>query len=39
MNNKDFIAELAERTGYSARDTQKLVDSVINAMGDTGAGE
>jgi DNA-binding protein HU-beta/integration host factor subunit alpha len=34
MNNKDFIAELAERTGYSARDTQKLVDSVINAMGD-----
>ena len=35
MNNKEFIAELAERTGYSAKDTQKLVNSLVDAMGDT----
>lgn len=34
MNNKEFIAELAERMGYSAKDTQILVNNVINAMGD-----
>lgn len=34
MNNKEFIAELAERTGYSVKDTQLLVNNVINAMGD-----
>lgn len=34
MNNKEFINELAERTGYSSKDTQKLVDNIINAMGD-----
>ena len=34
MNNKEFIAELSERTGYSAKDTQKLVSNVIDAMGD-----
>ena len=34
MNNKEFIAELAERTGYGMKDTQKLVNNVINAMGD-----
>ena len=34
MNNKAFIAELAERTGYSLKDTQKLVNNIINAMGD-----
>ena len=34
MNNKEFIAELAERTGYSAKDTQKLVNTLIDAMGD-----
>lgn len=34
MNNKEFVAELAERTGYSPRNTQKLVDNIINAMGD-----
>ncbi len=34
MNNKEFIAELAERTGYSLKDTQRLVDNIINAMGD-----
>jgi len=34
MNNKDFIAELADRTGYSVEDAQKMVDIVIETMGD-----
>ncbi len=34
MNNKEFIAELAERMGYSTKNTQTLVNNVINAMGD-----
>lgn len=34
MNNKDFITELAERTGYTAKDTQKLATNLINAMAD-----
>ena len=34
MNNKEFIAELAERAGYTAKDTQKLVNNLIDAMGD-----
>ena len=34
MNNKEFIAELAERTGFNAKDTQKLVNNLIDAMGD-----
>lgn len=34
MNNKDFIAELAQRTGFSVEDTQKYVNSVVEAMGD-----
>ncbi len=34
MNNKEFITELAERTGYGVKDTQKMVDHVVNAMGD-----
>ena len=34
MNNKEFIAELASRTGFSAKDTQSLVNNIINAMGD-----
>lgn len=34
MNNKELIAELAERTGYTPKDTQKLVDNIIVAMGD-----
>jgi DNA-binding protein HU-beta/integration host factor subunit alpha len=28
------MAELAERTGYSPRDTQKLASNLIDAMGD-----
>ena len=35
MNNKEFIAVLAERTGYTAKDTQKLASNMINAMADT----
>ena len=34
MNNKELIAELAERTGYSPKDTQKLASNLIDAMGD-----
>ena len=34
MNNKEFITELAERLGYTAKDTQKLVGNLINAMAD-----
>lgn len=34
MNNKEFITELAERTGYTAKDTQKLATNLINAMAD-----
>lgn len=35
MNNKQFIAELAQRLGYTAQDTQKMMYSVIDAMADT----
>lgn len=35
MNNKDFIAELASRTGYSLADTQKFVHQVTDVMCDT----
>ena len=34
MNNKDFIAELAQHTGFTAEDTQKYVNSIVEAMGD-----
>ena len=32
MNNKEYIAELAQQTGYSQEDTQKLVRKAIDAM-------
>ena len=32
MNNKEFIAELSRRTGYSQENTQKLVRTVIDGM-------
>ena len=32
MNNKEYIAELAQQTGYSQDDTQKMVRKVIDAM-------
>ena len=34
MNNKEFIAELAERTGYSTKDAQRMVNFLVDAMGD-----
>ena len=34
MNNKDFITELAQRTGYTADETQRFVNCVVDAMGD-----
>lgn len=34
MNNKEFIAELSRRTGYTAASTQKMVNTVIDALGD-----
>ncbi len=35
MNNKNFIAELAQRTGYSTKDTQNMVVNVVDAMVET----
>lgn len=35
INNKVFIAELAQRLGYSAKDTQKMVYQLVDAMADT----
>ena len=35
MNNKQFIAELARRMGYTAQDTQKMMYQLIDAMGDS----
>ena len=32
MNNKEYIAELAQQTGYSQDDTQEMVRKVIDAM-------
>lgn len=32
MNNKEYIAEVAQRSGYSQEDTQKLVRKAIDAM-------
>ena len=34
MTNKDFITELAQRTGYSSDDTQKMVNTIVEKMGD-----
>lgn len=35
MNNKDFISELSRRVGYNMSDTQRLMNNVISAMGDS----
>lgn len=32
MNNKEYIAELSQRTGYSQENTQRMVRCVIEAM-------
>ena len=34
MTNKEFIAELAQRTGYSPEDTQRMVNLLVETMGD-----
>ena len=34
MNNKDFITALAARTGHSVEETQRMVDTLIETMGD-----
>ena len=34
INNKVFIAELAQRLGYNAKDTQQMVYNVVDAMAD-----
>jgi len=34
MNNKIFISELAQRMGYTVKDTQKMVTQVVDAMAD-----
>ncbi|MBQ7180506.1 MAG: HU family DNA-binding protein [Bacteroidaceae bacterium] len=33
MNNKEFIAELSERTGYSPQRTAQLVAALIDEIG------
>ena len=32
MNNKEFISELSRKTGYSNKDTARLVSSVLNIV-------
>ncbi|MBR6828134.1 MAG: HU family DNA-binding protein [Prevotella sp.] len=34
MNNKQFIAELAQRLGYTAQNTQKMMYQLVDAMGE-----
>ena len=31
---KDFISDLAQQTGYSPEDTQKMVNVIVETMGD-----
>ena len=33
MNNKEFISELSQRSGYTQADCQKLVSAIIDQMG------
>lgn len=35
MNNKEFIAELAGRTGLRQDETQRMMNTLITAMGDS----
>lgn len=32
MNNKEFISELSEQSGYTREDTQRLAKSLVEAM-------
>lgn len=34
MNNKEYITELAQKTGYTQADTQKMVSAVVAHMGE-----
>lgn len=34
MNNKEFISELSRRTGYTASATQKMVNTLVDVLGD-----
>ena len=34
MNNKEFIAELSQRLDMQTSDTQKVVNALVDAMGD-----
>ncbi len=35
MNNKEFIADLAARTGLRQDETQRMMNTLITAMGDS----
>ena len=35
MNNKEYIAELAQQSGYTQTDTQKMVAAVIEQRGNS----
>lgn len=35
MNNKEFISEMALRSGYTQADVQKLVNTLIEGMGNS----
>ena len=32
MNNKEFTSELAERLGYTSKDTSELMNSLLSSM-------
>lgn len=34
MNNKTFIAALSDKTGYTQEDTQKMVNTIVDAITD-----
>ena len=34
MNNKEFVADLAQRAGYTQADTQKMVTALVEEMGE-----
>ncbi len=33
MNNKEFISFLSQQTGYNQADTQRMVNTIVEAMG------
>lgn len=35
MNNKSFISDLSQRTGYTQDDVQKMVNTIIDSMNDS----